>query len=167
MRQSAETANDDSLMKFGYAGNGDTLFPPTFHVSIKTCNEMLASIHTDLAKLESEIDSDLKPRSVAVTGWKAKGAATIEKVRSDVFNVIGVIDGEGPTADETVVIGAHYDHVGRGGANSLAPGSTEIHNGADDNASGATTLLELARRFGRTIEGEKAIAAAGVHRIHG
>ena len=36
-----------------------------------------------------------------------------------------------------VVVGAHYDHLGRGGASSLAPGSTEIHNGADDNASGA------------------------------
>ena len=69
-------------------------------------------------------------------------------MRTDVSNVIGVIDGEGPLANETVVIGAHYDHVGRGGQNSLAPGSSEIHNGADDNASGTVTLLELARRFG-------------------
>lgn len=60
-----------------------------------------------------------------------------------------MIDGEGPLADETVVVGAHYDHVGRGGQNSLAPGSSEIHNGADDNASGTATLIELARRFGQ------------------
>lgn len=147
LRQAAETANDDALMKFGYAGNGDSHLPPAFHIPIKTCDKMLAAIKTDLAKLESEIDSDLAPRSRAVSGWKAKGVTSIEKTRADVSNVIGVIDGEGPLADETVIVGAHYDHVGRGGQNSLAPGSTEIHNGADDNASGTIALLELARRF--------------------
>ncbi|MBT6497056.1 MAG: M20/M25/M40 family metallo-hydrolase, partial [Planctomycetaceae bacterium] len=53
-----------------------------------------------------------------------------------------------PLADETVVIGAHYDHVGMGGRGSLAPGSKAVHNGADDNASGTVALIELARRFG-------------------
>ncbi len=150
LRQAVEKGDDDPLMKFGYAGNGDNkAMPPAFHISIKTCNQMLAAIKTDLATLEAQIDSDLKPKSVVVTGWSAKGATTIEKVRSDVENVIGVIDGEGPLAGETVVVGAHYDHVGRGGQNSLAPGSSEIHNGADDNASGTVTLLELARRFGQ------------------
>ena len=149
LRQTAETANDDTLMKFGYAGNGDSKsLPPAFHISIKTCNEMLAALKTDLATLEANIDADMTPKSAVVTGWSAKGETTIEKVRTDVSNVIGVIDGEGPLANETVVIGAHYDHVGRGGQNSLAPGSSEIHNGADDNASGTVTLLELARRFG-------------------
>jgi Tol biopolymer transport system component len=44
-----------------------------------------------------------------------------------------------------VVLGAHFDHLGHGGANSMAPGSEEIHNGADDNASGTAALLESAR----------------------
>ena len=149
LRQTAEKANDDQLMKFGYAGNGENrTVPPAIHIPIKTCDQMLAAIKTDLSKLEAEIDSDLKPRSTLVTGWRAKGTVTVEKIRTDVFNVIGVIDGEGPLADETVVVGAHYDHVGRGGPNSLAPGSTEIHNGADDNASGTVALVDLARRFG-------------------
>jgi hypothetical protein len=148
LRQAAEKADDDTLMKFGYAGNGDNKsLPPAFQISIKTCNEMLAAIKTDLASLESGIDADQKPKSALVSGWTAKGTATIEKVRSEVSNVIAVIDGEGPLANETVIVGAHYDHVGRGGQNSLAPGSSEIHNGADDNASGTVTLLELARRF--------------------
>ncbi len=43
------------------------------------------------------------------------------------------------------MIGAHYDHLGRGGPASLDPGSTEIHNGADDNASGVAAMLEAAR----------------------
>ncbi|HLJ11582.1 MAG TPA: M20/M25/M40 family metallo-hydrolase, partial [Planctomycetaceae bacterium] len=53
----------------------------------------------------------------------------------------------GPLADETIVVGAHYDHVGRGGPGSFVPDSNEIHNGADDNASGTVSLIELARRL--------------------
>ena len=62
-------------------------------------------------------------------------------------NVIGVVEGSGPLAEETIVIGAHYDHLGYGGFGSLAPGSKAIHPGADDNASGTVAVIELARRF--------------------
>ncbi|HET9229010.1 MAG TPA: M28 family peptidase, partial [Thermoanaerobaculia bacterium] len=44
-----------------------------------------------------------------------------------------------------VVVGAHYDHIGLGGAASLSPDARETHNGADDNASGTAALLEVAR----------------------
>jgi hypothetical protein len=86
-----------------------------------------------------------------LTGWTAKAEADVIHRRADVANVVGVIEGEGPLAEETVVIGAHYDHVGKGGAGSgsLAPWSTDVHNGADDNASGTAALLEAARYFGR------------------
>ena len=71
-------------------------------------------------------------------------------VRADVpaHNVIGVIEGSDPVLkNEYIVIGAHYDHLGRGGEGSLAPRSGEIHHGADDNASGTAGVLELARIF--------------------
>ena len=61
-------------------------------------------------------------------------------------NVVGLVEGVGPLAGETVIFGAHYDHVGFGGLGSRRPGSNEVHNGADDNASGTALLLELARR---------------------
>jgi hypothetical protein len=61
-------------------------------------------------------------------------------------NVVGVLEGSDPKLkDEVIVIGAHYDHLGRGGEGSLAPKEGEIHHGADDNASGVAGLLELAR----------------------
>ena len=59
--------------------------------------------------------------------------------------------GEPPTAlkpilaTETVILGAHYDHLGYGGSNSAAPGDTTIHHGADDNGSGTAMLVEVAR----------------------
>jgi hypothetical protein len=61
-------------------------------------------------------------------------------------NVIGFLDNH---AHKTVVIGAHYDHLGRGyQGSSLTPDShNKIHNGADDNASGTSGLIELARYF--------------------
>ncbi len=59
-------------------------------------------------------------------------------------NVLGAID---VGADKWVVIAAHYDHLGWGDENSLAPSSEEIHRGADDNASGVAALIELADRF--------------------
>ncbi|MDT5158866.1 MAG: hypothetical protein QOH51_3223 [Acidobacteriota bacterium] len=63
-------------------------------------------------------------------------------------NVVGVLEGSDPKLKtETIVIGAHYDHLGRGGEGSLAPREGEIHHGADDNASGTAGLLELARLF--------------------
>ncbi len=49
--------------------------------------------------------------------------------------------------NETIIIGAHYDHLGTGGEGSLAPRSGEIHHGADDNASGTAGVIELARLF--------------------
>ncbi len=146
----AENPKDDALMPFGYAGPGEAkTTTPAVHVTQAMLDQILKpATNQTLAELEAAIDADLKPRSLPLTGWKARGAINVERVRSDVFNVIGTIEGEGPLADENIVIGAHYDHVGRGGAGSLAPGSNDVHNGADDNASGTVALLELARQLG-------------------
>ncbi|HEY8185785.1 MAG TPA: M20/M25/M40 family metallo-hydrolase [Pyrinomonadaceae bacterium] len=63
-------------------------------------------------------------------------------------NVVGILDGSDPTLkNEVIVIGAHYDHLGRGGEGSLAPKEGSIHHGADDNASGVAGMLELAHLF--------------------
>jgi aminopeptidase YwaD len=63
-------------------------------------------------------------------------------------NVVGILEGSDPKLkNEAIVIGAHYDHLGRGGEGSLASRVGEIHHGADDNASGVAGVLELARIF--------------------
>lgn len=72
----------------------------------------------------------------------------LDKKSGQSYNVIGILEGtDFNLKNEAIVIGAHYDHLGRGGAGSLAANSREIHNGADDNASGVAALLELARYF--------------------
>ena len=63
-------------------------------------------------------------------------------------NAAAVVRGTDPTLSrQAIVVGAHYDHLGRGGNGSLAPGEDAIHNGADDNASGVAGMLELAGWF--------------------
>jgi hypothetical protein len=59
-------------------------------------------------------------------------------------NVVAFLDKK---ADKTIVIGAHFDHLGMGGQGSLHRGDSAIHNGADDNASGTAALLALAKIF--------------------
>lgn len=102
-----------------------------------------------LAELEARIDQDLKPRSRALGGLTVTAKLPIERPSLTTRNVIGVLEGTGPAAEETVVIGGHYDHLGRGGlmSGSLAILSSDIHNGADDNASGTAMVLEMARRL--------------------
>jgi len=75
-----------------------------------------------------------------------------------VKNVVGILPGRGPLAGQVVVLGAHYDHLGRGGAGtgSLDPDSVGvIHNGADDNASGTAALLEAARLLRGRLQGDR------------
>ena len=75
----------------------------------------------------------------------AVGETELIKVRDTGYNVVGYL----PTGnDTTIIIGAHYDHLGWGGPASRYRGEEKmIHNGADDNASGTSALLELARYF--------------------
>ena len=60
-------------------------------------------------------------------------------------NLVAIIEGNDPTLkDEFIVVGAHYDHLGIKTGNN---GDTIVYNGADDNASGTATLIELGRRL--------------------
>lgn len=68
----------------------------------------------------------------------------IESTKKTAYNIVGYIDNN---AEKTIVIGAHYDHAGMGLYYSAYLGFPEIHNGANDNASGVAGMLELAKYF--------------------
>ena len=141
----------DELLPFTGAGETSTYRKlPVYFCTRAAINAVLKQAGgKDLDSLERDIDSDLVPRSFALTGWKGRGEANVVEKKAKTKNVIAVLEGEGPLADETIVLGAHYDHLGHGGNGSLAPWTTDIHNGADDNASGTATLLEVAQRLSR------------------
>ena len=76
-------------------------------------------------------------------------AASVQPRAVEARNVAALLPGSDPNlADEVLIIGAHYDHLGLGGEGSLEPEAVGvIHNGADDNASGTSGLIEIARRL--------------------
>lgn len=82
--------------------------------------------------------------SIATLNIKLRSSVS-DKMRGG-YNVIGYIDNKAPT---TVIVGAHYDHLGYGEDGNSRHTSHEaaIHNGADDNASGTAALIELARKL--------------------
>jgi hypothetical protein len=79
-------------------------------------------------------------------GRTARLSVSIEQRRARTANVLALLPGADPAvAGECVVVGAHYDHLGLGGEESLAPEQTGVvHPGADDNASGTAALVEIA-----------------------
>jgi hypothetical protein len=144
--------SSDALMPFGYTANAPSAAQaPAVHVRRTTVDAMLQSVlKHKLSDLLQASDKDLKPQSAELKGWKATLEVNVQRRTVQAKNVVGVVEGSGPLARETVVVGAHYDHLGRGESGSLATrrDRTQIHHGADDNGSGTTVLMELARRFG-------------------
>jgi len=146
----AGTARDgDDLLDFNYTAFGrGTGKIPVCHVRRSVLEMMLPGGADALAALENDIQHEMKPHSLELTGWTVGVEVRMHRGKLDVKNVVGILEGAGPLAHETVVVGAHYDHLGYGGNSSLAGlKKMAIHHGADDNASGTTTMLELARRF--------------------
>jgi hypothetical protein len=113
-----------------------------------------------LDALARQIDRDLRPRSRPLKDSTVDYTEYLARNRRTVRNVVGVLTGSDPArVREAIVIGAHYDHIGLGGRLSVTPERAgEIHNGADDNASGTASVIEIARaaaadraRFPRTL----------------
>jgi len=92
--------------------------------------------------LKKQIDTTLAQASKEVPGVTVSGNVKIVRKEAAVRNVVAVLPGAGPTADEFIVVGAHYDHLGKGRGKT-----PEIFHGADDNASGTTAMLETAQRL--------------------
>ena len=118
---------------------------PAFGITQAAANELLAAAELpDLATLQDEIDSTGEPASQAGNGLVVRGQSKSEDTVAIGKNVVGILPGK--NADEFVVVGAHFDHVGHGEYGS-GDSSGAVHNGADDNASGTSAVLEIAEAF--------------------
>jgi hypothetical protein len=108
----------------------------------------------DLGAAAATIDRTLRPRSRRLELARISYTEHRAQFTARLTNIVGLLRGSDPVlAREAVVVGAHYDHIGTGGEFSDAPDATgEVHNGADDNASGVAALIEMARAAGRTRE---------------
>lgn len=140
----------DELVKFGQDLGAEDLSIPAIHIKRKVAERLFQKAGKDLAAVQEKIDEDLSPSSFELAGVKARIHLDINRARAQVRNILGYLPPANARGDEEIlVIGAHYDHVGRGYRHSRASQDTrgQIHNGADDNASGTAAMLELARVF--------------------
>ena len=119
---------------------------PVFHVSRDLVQRALGT-RLNLDSVSDEIDRDFAPKSRTLDDLTVRAVDRTSKVRRPVRNVIGILKGSDPTLQaETVLVGAHYDHLGRSGRFSMSQNTTgQIHHGADDNASGTAAVIEMAR----------------------
>jgi hypothetical protein len=125
----------------------DDLGIAAVHAKRESIISLLKSAGKDIALLQKKIDVDLKPESFELPTVRVHMATDIIRTRKTVRNVAaGIMGTDQNLRNEWVIVGAHYDHLGLGDRNSLAPSQIgQIHHGADDNASGTSGVLELAR----------------------
>jgi aminopeptidase YwaD len=143
--------SDERLAHLGYDQSLGEAAVPTFVVArglganVLGVGEDALKTAEGLASLQTQPGVDVRS---SVNRMKPTVTFAVNLVKKSVnaYNVIGILPGTDPKLkSEAIVIGAHYDHLGHGGQGSLAANSTEIHHGADDNASGVAAIIELAR----------------------
>ena len=118
---------------------------PAVIITRQVAESLLAPAGTTLAEAGKRAKQSAAP--LALEGASIEFKTDVVQVNGNSANVVGLLKGsDARLASEYIVIGAHYDHLGLGGAGSLGRAAGgEIHHGADDNASGTSALLELAR----------------------
>ena len=141
---------EDFLMKFGSLTGPDNAGILLVQAKREVVDKWLAPSGKSLAQLQKDIDDKLASQSYYVPDARLDLRVDVRRITAETQNVVGVLRGrDSNLTAEAVVIGAHYDHLGLGERNSLAPSQAgKVHAGADDNASGTSVLLELARALG-------------------
>lgn len=122
---------------------------PMIHIRQAVADKMLKDAGLGgLEAVQDRIEEGHKPISQPLDGVNVRGRADVKTVESVVKNIVGLIPGSGPQADEYIILGAHYDHHGiRHQDRPDFSVDKDIYNGADDNASGVAMLMTFAKAY--------------------
>jgi len=148
LNQSAvgSTSTEAPLLRFDIGTLPPSKAIPVLHVQRTQLANVFPAGEDTLTDCEAQIDTTRQPQSRLLAGWVAQGQVSLVQVGRELRNVMAALPGKGAHAEETIIVGAHYDHLGQGNYGSLSSSAGKaIHNGADDNASGTAVLLEVAR----------------------
>ncbi len=137
------SAEDDELLQLRADASFGTAGIPVISLKRSAVSRWLKEAGMELPDPKNPHGGDMD-----IPGMLISLECHLVREKSNTDNVLGWLPAESKT-DETIVIGAHYDHLGMGIEGSLAPKWGVVHNGADDNASGVAGLLELARVFSK------------------
>jgi hypothetical protein len=135
---------EDLLTRFGSVSGPEDVGIIFVQVKNAVADDWLRPAGKSLVAEQEQINTSSKPDSFELpANQSASITVSIKTTHAEVNNVLAYLPGK---TDEYIIIGAHYDHLGRGNFDSLAPAQIgQIHPGADDNASGTAGVLELAR----------------------
>jgi aminopeptidase YwaD len=143
--------SDDTIIKLSYDQSFASSGIPAVSMKRSVLEPFFKAAGVNLKSIQEDLKKDRQPRGFELGNATMTLTTDVEFVKEKTANVIGYIEGSDPRLkDEVIVVGAHFDHLGYGGpgSGSLVPDTHEIHNGADDNASGSAGLLELEQAFG-------------------
>jgi aminopeptidase YwaD len=137
---------EDLLTRFGSVSGPENTGILFAQVKNAVADGWFKAAGKSVAEIQNAINASSRPASFAFPDTlHASLNISIASTRATVDNVLAYLPGK---TDEYIIIGAHYDHLGHGNFDSLAPSQIgQIHPGADDNASGTAGVLELARLF--------------------
>lgn len=139
-----EGLEEDELYPFDEQLSQQTLEVPLVHVSREVAEALLKRAGMPgLRALQEKLETERKSLSQDMD-LQVRLKTGVRPNRFTTRNVMGLLPGTGET-DETIVVGAHYDHLGKVPNFRSPEKGPEIHNGADDNASGTAGVLEMAR----------------------
>ena len=143
------SSNADILMDVGFDMVSQNSGIPTINTKRGIIESFLKQRGYDLSKIQEGINSGIKPNSSEIKEVSVEYEVDLEKNTAKTGNVVGFLEGSDPVLkNEVIVIGAHFDHLGYGGQNSMYRGKDKLpHVGADDNASGTTGVLEIAQKL--------------------
>ena len=141
---------NDALFPFEYMPGYSNEGIPAIHISNSVANKLLNLYEWSQKSIREKMNQSLQSLNFEMDKSTFSASIKIKSVNTRAANVVGEIrSGNRKFRDEYILIGAHFDHIGRGGPNSGSrkPGLDEVHPGANDNASGVAGLLELAQKL--------------------
>jgi hypothetical protein len=141
--------DEDELVRLKYDQAGSVSGFGIVNVKRAIVEKLFEMKELNLKEIQNTINDSLEPFSFEFNDINVNISTDVKHVVVDSWNVAGYLKGNDPELkNEYIIIGAHFDHLGMGENNSLYTGDEpQIHNGADDNASGTAGLLELAEKF--------------------
>ncbi|MDG2220348.1 MAG: M28 family peptidase, partial [Rubripirellula sp.] len=149
----------NQLIRFDQAASQASVSIAALSITNDVAIKLLAAADSNLQKIQSELDDGSLQMGFPVGSAKASATVGIKRQRGTGRNVVARLPATAPIKDSgAVILGAHIDHLGRGGStNSLAREDERdaVHVGADDNASGVAAMLEIAQYLASEIRSGK------------
>lgn len=148
----------DELSSLIFDKNSSRYAIPVLQITRAVANKILTGVST-IEQLESQMLESKKPVHV-IAGSIVTATVNVLLNEAETRNVVALLPGnDAALKDEYVVVGAHYDHLGMGGpgSGSRVIDTLAVHNGADDNASGVATVIQLAEKMAAQKSNQRSI----------